>query len=117
MHALQVIGIIDHPHALVLERVWGVPLALKPNFQSLHRSRWEAGKTYTVQFVMQVALGVARALEHLHEHNICHGDVYGHNVLADKDGHSVLCDYGEMHAATRNLTLCKRELESHVQVW
>lgn len=92
--SLQVIGIIDHPHALVLERVWGSPLAEKPNFQSLLRCRWKAGKTYAVQFVTQVAIGVASALEYLHTHSICHGDVYGHNVLVDHHGHAVLCDYG-----------------------
>ena len=93
---MQVIGIIDHPHALVLERVWGSPLALKPNFESLLRCRWQSGQSFALKFVMNVAIGVASALEHLHHHNICHGDVYGHNVLADSQGNSVLCDYGEL---------------------
>lgn len=44
---------------------------------------------------MNVAIGVANALEYLHQHNICHGDVYAHNVLADSHGKSVLCDYGK----------------------
>lgn len=92
---IKVVGIIDHPHALVLERVWGVPLALKPNFESLLRCRWTQGQTFEVQFVLNVAVCVASALSYLHAHNICHGDVYGHNVLADKQGNSVLCDYGE----------------------
>jgi serine/threonine protein kinase len=25
---------------------------------------------------------------------ICHGDVYAHNVMADEQGQTVLCDYG-----------------------
>ncbi|DBB02073.1 TPA: hypothetical protein ACH3X1_000645 [Trebouxia sp. C0004] len=91
---IKVIGIIDHPHALVLERVWGVPLALKPNFESLLRCRWTLGQTFTTAFVWNVAKSVANALAYLHKHNICHGDVYGHNVLADEEGNSVLCDYG-----------------------
>ena len=92
---IKVIGIIDQPHALVLERVWGVPLALKPNFESLLRCRWVQGQTFDLHFVLNVATCVASALAYLHKHSICHGDVYGHNVLADKNGHSVLCDYGE----------------------
>lgn len=91
---IKVIGIIDHPHALVLERVWGAPLALKPNFDSLLRCRWTAGQTFSVQFVLNVATCIAAALAYLHAHNICHGDVYAHNVLADDNGSSVLCDYG-----------------------
>lgn len=91
---IKVIGIIDHPHALVLERVWGAPLALKPNFESLLRCRWTAGQTFTVHFVLNVATCVAAALAYLHAHNICHGDVYAHNVLAAENGTSVLCDYG-----------------------
>ena len=93
---IKVIGVIDHPHALVLERVWGVPLALKPNFESLLRCRWTSEQTFSAAFVLHVAKSVANALAYLHGHNICHGDVYAHNVLADKEGHSVLCDYGEL---------------------
>lgn len=92
---IRVIGIIDHPHALVLERVWGVPLALKPNFESLLRCRWMEGQTFSTQFVLRVAMSLASALAYLHGNNICHGDVYGHNVLADKDGNCVLCDFGK----------------------
>ncbi len=92
---IKVIGIIDHPHALVLDRVWGVPLALKPNFESLLRCRWTQGQTFTTAFVWNVAKSVANALAYLHKHNICHGDVYGHNVLADEEGNAVLCDYGK----------------------
>ncbi|KAL3158636.1 hypothetical protein ABBQ32_011386 [Trebouxia sp. C0010 RCD-2024] len=95
---IKVIGIIEHPHALVLERVWGRPLALKPNFKSLLRCRWAAGQTFTLQFVLNVTTCVAAALAYLHAHNICHGDVYAHNVLADDTGGSVLCDYGTVFA-------------------
>ena len=103
---IKVIGIIDHPHALVLERVWGAPLALKPNFDSLLRCRWTAGQTFTAKFVLNVATCIAAALAYLHAHNICHGDVYAHNVLADDDGSSVLCDYGMPAHHTPQLASC-----------
>lgn len=107
---IKVIGIIDHPHALVLERVWGAPLALKPNFESLLRCRWTAGQTFTIQFVLNVATCVAAALAYLHAHNICHGDVYAHNVLADDNGRAVLCDYGMPADHTPGLA---RSLQPH----
>lgn len=99
---IKVIGIIEQPHALVMERVWGAPLALKPNFESLLRCRWTAGQTFTVQFALRVATCVAAALAYLHAHNICHGDVYAHNVLADDNGGAVLCDYGTLPAGCPN---------------
>lgn len=38
---------------------------------------------------------VARAMSYLHEKNICHGDLYAHNVLVDEEtGAVVLCDFG-----------------------
>ena len=46
--------------------------------------------------MLQVAHGLAGALEHMHYCGICHGDVYAHNVLVDEKADSViLCDYGE----------------------
>jgi serine/threonine protein kinase len=43
---------------------------------------------------VRVAKSTAAALEYLHSHGIAHGDVYAHNMLAAKDGTTVLCDYG-----------------------
>ena len=39
----RVVGMIEEPHALVLERVFGQPLAAKPNLESLLRCRWAPG--------------------------------------------------------------------------
>ena len=85
---------MDEPHALVLDRVFGRSMALKPNLESLLRCRWPQGTEYTFCFVVHVAHGVARALQYLHTHCICHGDVYAHNVLVDEVGNATLCDYG-----------------------
>ena len=106
---IKVIGIIDHPHALVMERVIGTPLALKPNFQSLLRCRWTPEQKFTMQLVLNVAQSVASALSYLHSQHICHGDVYAHNVLADAEGHSILCDYGERHHMIRELPVMAKQ--------
>lgn len=74
----------------------GKPLAAKPDLVSLLRCRWAPGLELSPQHVLRVASGIAAALAELHRLRICHGDVYGHNVLANADGSEVvLCDYGE----------------------
>ncbi|KAK9811060.1 hypothetical protein WJX73_010040 [Symbiochloris irregularis] len=85
---------VASPSALVVDRVFGTPLAAKPNHASLLRCRWDADTTFAPGTALSIVLGIARALEYLHSLNICHGDLYAHNVLADKQGHAVLCDFG-----------------------
>ncbi|EPY15220.1 hypothetical protein STCU_12234 [Strigomonas culicis] len=42
----------------------------------------------------QHALGIARGLKHLHDHNVIHGDVKPENVLTRSDGSVALSDFG-----------------------
>lgn len=93
-HACRVLAVLQQPHALVLRRVAGQPLAAKPNLQSLLRCRWPPGVAFSSTFVARVALCVASALQYLHAHCICHGDVYAHNILVDTEGNAILLDYG-----------------------
>lgn len=93
-HLIKVLAKLDSPLGLVMEYVEGAPLAEKPNSQSLLRCRWAEGVTFKLPFVLNVAVGIASALEAMHARGLVHGDVYAHNILADKSGNSVLCDYG-----------------------
>ena len=93
-HLIKVLAKLDTPLGLVMEYVEGSPLAEKPNSESLLRCRWAPETSFTLSFVLNVATGVSSALEAMHARGLVHGDVYAHNVLADKDGNSVLCDYG-----------------------
>lgn len=70
-------------------------MAEKPNFDSLLRCRWAVGHSFSLEFVLRVAQGVASALEYLHAHGICHGDVYAHNIMTAPEGYAVLCDFGQ----------------------
>ena len=71
--ARRVLAIMEEPHALVLERVEGAPLAQKPNLQVLLRCRWAPGLQFRAAWIAGVAHGVAASLAYLHEHRICHG--------------------------------------------
>ena len=72
--ACRVLAAIEEPHALVLERVTGQPLAQKPNLQVLLRCRWAPGLEFRAAWIAGVAHGVASALAYLHAHCICHGE-------------------------------------------
>ena len=71
--ACRVLAAIEEPHALVLNRVAGQPLAQKPNLQVLLRCRWAPGLEFRAAWIAGVAHGVASALAYLHAHCICHG--------------------------------------------
>ncbi|RYY81909.1 MAG: protein kinase, partial [Comamonadaceae bacterium] len=44
--------------------------------------------------VLGMAHGIASAAAHLHAGGILHGDLYGHNILHDGRGQTVLGDFG-----------------------
>lgn len=62
----RVVGTLDAPAALVLERAPGRPLAAKPDLVSLLRCRWPPGAAFAPAWAARVAAGVAAALAHLH---------------------------------------------------
>jgi Leucine-rich repeat (LRR) protein/predicted Ser/Thr protein kinase len=93
-HLIKVLARIAEPLGIIMEYVDGKPMAEKPNSESLLRCRWEQGVSFSLEFVLNVASGLASALEAMHSKGVIHGDVYAHNVLADAEGKVVLCDYG-----------------------
>lgn len=93
-HLIKVLARLSEPLGLVMEYVNGTPMAEKPNSESLLRCRWQPGVAFSLEFVLNVASGLASALEAMHAKGVIHGDLYAHNVLADPQGNVVLCDYG-----------------------
>eukprot|EP00775_Hariotina_reticulata_P004107 gene4107-4353_t len=80
---------------LVLELVHGKPLAAKPTSEHLLRCKWAEEDVFAGTQVLKVCHGIAGALAYLHSQGTCHGDVYAHNILVDRQsGHAVLCDFG-----------------------
>jgi predicted unusual protein kinase regulating ubiquinone biosynthesis (AarF/ABC1/UbiB family) len=57
--------------------------------------RWAEEDVFETTQLLKVCHGVASALTYLHSQGICHGDVYAHNILVDRQsGHAVICDFG-----------------------
>jgi hypothetical protein len=109
MHASLIAG--EHPHLVGAKGVvqqhpdnkMGLVLPLLPShlsvlgqpptFESCSRDIYPHGFTLTARQAKHIAQGVAKALLHLHNHGIMHGDCYAHNILWSDDS-VVLSDLG-----------------------
>ncbi|RZT09335.1 Leucine rich repeat-containing protein [Duganella sp. CF402] len=97
---IPVLGHIeDHPdgvHGLAMSLI--SPdfhnLAGPPSLNSCTRDIYRDGKRFPLETMLSIARGIASAAAQLHSHGIMHGDLYGHNVLHDEHGHTLLGDFG-----------------------
>jgi serine/threonine protein kinase len=69
-------------------------LAGPPSLDSCTRDIYKDGKRFDLGTMLSIARGIASAAAQLHSHGIMHGDLYGHNVLHDDHGHTLLGDFG-----------------------
>jgi hypothetical protein len=89
----------DHPaatHGLIMDLIAPASrnLAGPPSLDSCTRDIYAQGKRFGLQAMLAIAHGIASAARHLHQRGIMHGDLYGHNILHDENGHSLLGDFG-----------------------
>ncbi|WP_408593622.1 leucine-rich repeat-containing protein kinase family protein [Limnohabitans sp.] len=71
-----------------------VTLAGPPSLASCTRDVYDPSTRFALQTLVQLALGVASAAQHLHQSGILHGDLYAHNLLHSSEGHVLLGDFG-----------------------
>jgi Protein tyrosine and serine/threonine kinase/Leucine rich repeat len=69
-------------------------LAQPPSLESCTRDIYAQTTSFSLQELISLALGIARAAEHLHACGILHGDLYAHNILHNAEGHGLLGDFG-----------------------
>ena len=88
-----------HPDAaqgLVLRRI--PPgfrnLAAPPSLASCTRDVYADEARFGAAQAVAIASAMVSALAHLHRQGLVHGDLYGHNILVDDDGGSLLGDFG-----------------------
>ena len=65
-----------------------------PDLDSCTRDTYDEEASFTPSHILPIASDVISAAVHLHERGINHGDLYAHNILVDKSGHSLLGDFG-----------------------
>lgn len=86
----------EQPEALLFELIDPRYRALAgpPSLESCTRDTYPANYGLSTHQVLKIAAGAASVTAHLHRNGILHGDLYGHNLLVDSDGHTLLSDFG-----------------------
>lgn len=69
-------------------------LAYPPSLASCSRDCYAPAQRFPAEQVLRIAGSVASAMRHLHDRGILHGDLYGHNLLVDPIGRTLLSDFG-----------------------
>lgn len=99
-HLIPLIGRVDnHPQGIpvlvmeLIDSAW-FNLAGPPSLDSCTRDIYPVERRLDGTGVKRLALAIASVGAHLHGRGISHGDLYGHNILCDAQGHSLLGDFG-----------------------
>lgn len=71
-----------------------INMAGPPSLDSCTRDVYPEHVRFSVDAMLQIATAMAGAGRHLAGHGILHGDLYGHNILHDLEGHALLGDFG-----------------------
>ena len=100
---------VDHPNVLrflgyytqpslgaLLEWAPGLKsLGKPPSMQTITRDTYRPESSFNANFILRVALSIAKAGAHLHSRGLAHGDLYAHNILVDsRTGDAKLADFG-----------------------
>ena len=69
-------------------------LANPPSLASCTRDCYVPQQRFDFEQVLQIVSSVASVIQHLHARGILHGDLYGHNLLVNSTGKTLLSDFG-----------------------
>jgi hypothetical protein len=93
-------------------------LGKPPSFKTVTRDVYEKDTYYSLGETVDILHGIASIGAHLHQRGLCHGDIYAHNILVDREMKlpALLCDYGA--ATFYNKLSMNIDLESvEVRAW
>jgi len=69
-------------------------LGQPPTLESCTRDHFDSQLSLSLTHLVQILLKITDTLQHLHEKQLCHGDLYAHNILIDHDASVLLSDFG-----------------------
>ncbi|MFA0566946.1 leucine-rich repeat-containing protein kinase family protein [Vibrio gallaecicus] len=86
----------DNYLALVMELIPDnyFNLGLPPSLASCTRDTFKDGFTLTIEQIDLIVQQMIDVFEHLHTNKVCHGDLYAHNVLVNKQNDMIFGDFG-----------------------
>lgn len=99
-HLINVLACVtDHPEGKEVLMLELIPptffnLGLPPTFKSCTRDVYPDGFSLSFSHLLRILKEMSNAAMHMHSKNIIHGDFYAHNILIDKEGNSILSDFG-----------------------
>lgn len=82
--------------ALVMDLIPGhyKNLGLPPNFTTCSRDTYPEHQVLTEQAADKIISQMQDVFNHLHNNQVCHGDLYAHNTLFDDAGNIIFGDFG-----------------------
>lgn len=69
-------------------------LGLPPNFDTCTRDTFKPGFSLSIKHISKIVEQMQSVFEHLHNNQLCHGDLYAHNTLFDQDANIIFGDFG-----------------------
>ena len=69
-------------------------LAQPPSLDSCTRDVYSPAARFSVDKLLRIAFGTAKAVAHLHRQGLLHGDLYAHNLQCNARGEALLGDMG-----------------------
>lgn len=69
-------------------------LGLPPSFSTCTRDTFSKNFTLPITKITKIVQQMTDVFEHLHDDQVCHGDLYAHNTLIDEDANIIFGDFG-----------------------
>ena len=69
-------------------------LGLPPCFKSCTRDTFPASFTLSIDQIAKIVVQMEAVFTHLHQNQVCHGDLYAHNTLFDDQANIIFGDFG-----------------------
>jgi len=88
-------------------------LGLPPTLKTCTRDTFENGYSLSFSKIQKIVTQMIDVFKHLHSNKVCHGDLYAHNTLVDKEANIIFGDFG---AASMYHMLSDDQQESIVQI-
>jgi len=71
-----------------------INLGLPPCFKSCTRDTFPTDFTLSVKQIDKIVEQMEDVFHHLHSNKVCHGDLYAHNTMFDKEANIIFGDFG-----------------------